>query len=147
MTHSHPLDRFFKAQAPVYDTVRAELRAGCKRTHWMWFVFPQIAGLGHSAIAQRYAIADLDEARAYLAHPVLGERLRECAQLAAGIADRTVDDIFGFPDNRKFHSSMTLFAIAAGGPSPFQECLLKFFGGRQDVLTMEKLKDQEKPLR
>jgi uncharacterized protein (DUF1810 family) len=141
MTHSHHLDRFVKAQAPVYDTVLAELRAGCKRSHWMWFVFPQIAGLGHSAMAQHYAIADLEEARSYLAHPVLGDRLRECTQVVAAIDGKTVDDIFGFPDNRKFHSSMTLFAIAADGPSLFQECLLKYFGSGQDFLTVEKLKD------
>jgi uncharacterized protein (DUF1810 family) len=142
MTHSYHLDRFLKAQAPLHDTVLAELRAGCKRTHWMWFVFPQIAGLGHSAMAQLYAIADLDEARAYLAHPVLGDRLRECTRVVMAIDGKTADDIFGFPDNRKFHSSMTLFALAAGGPSLFQECLLKYFGGGQDLLTVEKLKDQ-----
>lgn len=142
MTHSHHLDQFVQAQAPVYDTVLAELRSARKRTHWMWFVFPQITGLGHSAMAQHYAIENLEEARAYLAHPVLGERLRECTCIMAAIDGKTADDIFGFPDNRKFHSSLTLFSIAAGGASIFEQCLLKYFGGNQDLLTLEKLKEQ-----
>src|SRR5580692_6153851 len=104
------LERFVTAQAPVIDRVRAELRAGSKRSHWMWFVFPQIAGLGSSAMAQRYAIASLDEAGAYLAHPVLGPRLRDCTALALDVAGRTAHQIFGNPDDLKFHSSLTLFA-------------------------------------
>ncbi len=107
------LQRFVAAQQPVYATVVAELRAGRKRTHWMWFVFPQLEGLGHSAMAQRYAISSLDEAVAYLAHPILGPRLRECAAIVAGIADRSIEDIFGHPDDLKFRSSMTLFASVA----------------------------------
>src|SRR4029077_21032235 len=103
------LKRFLDAQAPVIDRVRSELRAGAKRSHWMWFVFPQIAGLGHSAMAQRYAIASLDEAKAYAAHPVLGARLRECTALVLAVEDKSVHAIFGSPDDLKFHSCMTLF--------------------------------------
>jgi len=107
------LERFLDAQAPVIGQVQSELRAGTKRTHWMWFVFPQIAGLGHSAMAQRYAIASLDEAKAYAAHPVLGARLRDCTALVLAVEGKTVHQIFGSPDDLKFHSCMTLFARAA----------------------------------
>ena len=109
------LQRFVDAQRPVYDTAVRELRAGRKRSHWMWFIFPQISGLGHSVTSQTFALSSLAEAAAYLAHPVLGQRLRECAALLAGVEGRSVDEIFGHPDDLKFHSSMTLFAHAAPG--------------------------------
>jgi uncharacterized protein (DUF1810 family) len=133
------LERFVEAQNGVYDTALAELRAGRKRTHWMWFIFPQIEGLGHSAMAQRYAIRSADEAAAYLAHPVLGPRLRACATAVASHDDRGVDEIFGHPDNLKFHSSMTLFADVAPDEAIFQACLDQFFDGRADPATLERL--------
>jgi uncharacterized protein (DUF1810 family) len=133
------LERFVEAQNGVYDTALAELRAGRKRTHWMWFIFPQIEGLGHSAMAQRYAIRSADEAAAYLAHPVLGPRLRACATAVASHDDRGVDEIFGHPDNLKFHSSMTLFADVAPDEAIFQACLDQFFDGRADPATVERL--------
>jgi uncharacterized protein (DUF1810 family) len=136
------LDRFndfVAAQDRVYDAVCRELTAGEKRTHWMWFVFPQLAGLGSSAMAQKFAIRSLDEARLYLAHPVLGERLRECTRLVLAVPDRGVDDIFGYPDNLKFHSSMTLFAAAAPGEPLFAEALDRFFGGQPDEQTLKLL--------
>jgi uncharacterized protein (DUF1810 family) len=133
------LERFVEAQNGVYETALAELRAGRKRTHWMWFIFPQIEGLGHSAMAQRYAIRSADEAAAYLAHPVLGPRLRACAAAVASHADRGVDEIFGHPDNLKFHSSMTLFADVAPDEAIFQACLDQFFDGRADPATLERL--------
>lgn len=132
-------DRFAAAQAPVYIRVVAELRAGRKQSHWMWFIFPQIAGLGHSATAQRYAIASLDEARAYLAHDILGPRLKECAALVVAVQGRTIEEIFGFPDDLKFHSSMTLFARAAPEEVVFREVLIKYFGGEEDRATMERI--------
>jgi uncharacterized protein (DUF1810 family) len=133
------LERFVDAQHGIYDTALAELRAGHKRTHWMWFIFPQIGGLGHSAMAQRYAIRSADEAAAYLAHPVLGPRLRACAAAVASHHDRGVDEIFGHPDNLKFHSSMTLFADIAPDEAIFQTCLDQFFDGRPDPATLERL--------
>jgi uncharacterized protein (DUF1810 family) len=133
------LDRFVEAQAPVYNKVLAELEAGRKTTHWMWFIFPQIAGLGHSAMAQRYAIASADEAAAYLAHPLLGERLRECASLVAAHDDKEVADIFDPPDDLKFHSSMTLFAEIAPDEFIFTECINKFFDGVPDQATIDRL--------
>ena len=141
MTSDDPfnLARFVEAQAPVIEPVRGELRAGQKRSHWIWFVFPQIAGLGSSAMSARYAIGSLDEARAYLAHPVLGPRLRECTGLVLGVEGRTVDAIFGHPDNLKFHSSMTLFAQAAPDERVFADALAKYFGGERDAKTVEKI--------
>ncbi|MGZ8288925.1 MAG: DUF1810 domain-containing protein [Telluria sp.] len=135
------LGRFEQAQAPVYHTVLDELGSGRKRSHWMWFVFPQLAGLGHSSMAQRYAIASVDEAQAYLAHPVLGERLRECSALVLSVQGASVDDIFGHPDNMKFHSSMTLFAAVPGADPVFGQCLDKYFGGAPDALTLSRLKE------
>jgi uncharacterized protein (DUF1810 family) len=140
------LQRFVRAQDPVYRQVLTELRAGQKRTHWMWFIFPQLAGLGHSPIAQLYAISSLNEARAYLAHPVLGARLRECAALVNAIAssetrgDRDVHQIFGSPDDLKFHSSVTLFARASDGEQVFADAIVKYFGGEEDSATVELLK-------
>ena len=133
------LERFVEAQNGVYDTALAELRAGHKRTHWMWFIFPQVEGLGHSAMAQRYAIRSADEAAAYLAHPVLGPRLRACAAAVASHHDSGVDEIFGHPDNLKFRSSMTLFADVAPDEAIFQTCLDQFFDGRPDPATQERL--------
>jgi uncharacterized protein (DUF1810 family) len=139
MDHEFDLDRFVSAQDPVYSDVLAELRTGKKRTHWMWFVFPQIAGLGQSEMARTYAIASSDEAAAYLAHPVLGPRLRECARLVATHRDMDVGDIFDGPDDRKFHSSMTLFNDIAPDEAVFQTCLDQFFDGRPDAATLARL--------
>ncbi|HEY6414436.1 MAG TPA: DUF1810 domain-containing protein [Edaphobacter sp.] len=133
------LERFVEAQEGVYEQACAELRAGRKRSHWMWFVFPQIRGLGSSPMAVRYAISGLEEARAYLAHPVLGPRLRECAGIVVGVEGRTVEEIFGYPDDLKFHSSMTLFAKAAGDGGVFGEALEKYFGGEMDRGTLERI--------
>jgi uncharacterized protein (DUF1810 family) len=133
------LQRFVGAQKPVYETVVAELRAGRKRSHWMWFIFPQISGLGHSVTAQTFAVSSLAEAAAYLAHPVLGPRLRECAALVASIEQRSIDEIFDYPDDMKFHSSMTLFARAAPREPIFAVCLQKYFGGQPDPRTLARL--------
>ena len=133
------LQRFVAAQHPVYPMVLSELSAGRKRSHWMWFIFPQISGLGHSATAQAFAVSSLAEAVAYLAHPTLGPRLRECAALVAGIEGRSIDEIFGHPDDLKFHSSMTLFARAAPGERIFATCLDKYFEGHADPQTLERL--------
>ncbi|SAL10906.1 hypothetical protein AWB73_00172 [Caballeronia turbans] len=140
MSDPYDLQRFVDAQESVIDDVRAELSAGRKRTHWMWFVFPQIAGLGHSAMAQRYAISSRDEARAYLAHPVLGARLVELTRIVGGVQGRSVGDIFGYPDDMKFHSSMTLFAHTADDPGVFQEALRRYFGGQDDEATLARLR-------
>jgi uncharacterized protein (DUF1810 family) len=126
---SESLERFVSAQTGTYEAALAELTAGHKRSHWMWFVFPQIAGLGTSPTAQRYAIASLDEARAYLAHPVLGPRLRECAGALLGLGNRTAAEILGYPDDLKLRSSMTLFARAAADPGVFQAVLDRYFPG------------------
>ncbi|MDP3761340.1 MAG: DUF1810 domain-containing protein [Ramlibacter sp.] len=133
------LSRFVQAQAAVYPQVVAELRAGRKRSHWMWFVFPQIEGLGHSAMAQRYAVGSLDEARAHLEHPVLGARLRECSALVLAVPAKTAHEIFGSPDDLKFHSSMTLFHRAAPAEPVFGECLRKYFAGQEDTSTLARL--------
>lgn len=133
------LQRFVDAQNAVYDTVCAELRAGRKRSHWMWFIFPQIAGLAHSAAAHMFAISSLDEAKAYLDHPVLGARLRECSQLVAAIDGRTVEQIFGYPDDLKFRSSMTLFAQTTTDNAVFIDCLQKYFAGQPDPATLALL--------
>jgi uncharacterized protein (DUF1810 family) len=136
------LQRFVDAQAGVYDTVLAELHAGRKRSHWIWFVFPQLRGLGHSPTAVRYGISSLDEARAYLAHDVLGPRLRECAGLLRRIHGSSADDVFGWPDNLKVRSSMTLFGVAADDPavaSDFYAVLDKFYDGEPDPDTVERL--------
>jgi uncharacterized protein (DUF1810 family) len=135
---SDDLERFVSAQDGVYPEALAELKAGRKRTHWMWFVFPQIAGLGASATAQRYAIASLDMARAYLAHPVLGPRLRECARTLLAIDGRSATDIFGYPDDLKLRSSMTLFARAADDPEVFEAVLDRYYDG-PDQRTLERL--------
>src|SRR4051812_36081682 len=133
------LDRFVLAQEGVYDDAVRELRAGRKTSHWMWFVFPQIAGLGRSPTAQRYAIGSLDEAEAYLAHPVLGERLRECARLLTELEGRSAEQVFGGLDAQKLRSSMTLFARAAPGEPLFADVLAKYFGGEKDLATLQRL--------
>jgi len=136
------LERFLAAQAPIYAHALAELREGDKRSHWMWFVFPQIAGLGASPMAQRYAIGSLDEARAYLAHPVLGRRLRESIAAVMAVEDRSARQILGSPDDLKFRSSMTLFREAASDDPMFQQALDKHFAGEPDPLTLELLSAQ-----
>lgn len=133
------LARFVEAQEPVYVRALAELRAGHKRSHWMWFVFPQIQGLGSSEMAQRYAIASEDEAAAYLAHPVLGRRLRECAAIVAALDGPSAYDIFGHPDALKFRSSMTLFADVAPDEAVFQACIDKYFDGEADPETLARV--------
>jgi uncharacterized protein (DUF1810 family) len=136
----YDLRRFVEAQAEVYEQVCAELRAGRKRSHWMWFVFPQIRGLGSSPMAARYAISSLEEARAYLQHAVLGARLRECTAIACEVKGRTVEEIFGYPDDLKFFSSMTLFARAASdGDAVFGQALGRYFGGEMDRGTLERI--------
>jgi uncharacterized protein (DUF1810 family) len=137
--HYVDLHRFLTAQEPTYNTVLAELRAGRKSSHWIWFIFPQIAGLGHSAMAQQYAIASLDEAKAYLQHPVLGQRLRECTQLMLNVTGRSAEEIFPYPDNLKFRSCMTLFMAATTDNKMFQDALLKYFDGKPDPLTLDLL--------
>ncbi len=141
------LQRFVDAQASCFAQVRSELVAGQKRSHWMWFVFPQIRGLGSSPMAQRFAISGLDEADAYLAHPVLGPRLRDCTALVNAVDGRSIDDIFGYPDDLKFHSSVTLFAWAVShGPlmtaldnQVFADALAKYFNGVPDQATLDRL--------
>lgn len=133
------LERFVQAQEPVIERVLAELRAGRKASHWMWFVFPQIQGLGHSPMAQRFAIASRAEAEAYLLHPVLGPRLRECARLVNEVAGRSIEEIFGYPDYLKFRSSMTLFAQASADNRVFLDALSKYFGGECGPLTLDRL--------
>lgn len=133
------LQRFVDAQSGVIDRVYTELRGGRKRSHWMWFVFPQTSGLGSSATAQKFAISSLAEAETYLAHSMLGPRLRSCAALVNAIEGRSIQHIFGYPDHLKFHSSMTLFARAAPHEPDFQAALDKFFGGKLDMLTLDRL--------
>jgi uncharacterized protein (DUF1810 family) len=133
------LKRFVDAQRPVYDDVVAELRAGRKRSHWMWFVFPQLRGLGGSAMAARFGIASLDEAGAYLRHELLGPRLHECARLVSAVQGRSIGQIFGSPDDLKLCSSMTLFARATEDNADFVAVLDKYYDGRQDRLTLERL--------
>lgn len=156
----HNLERYVAAQEPVFAQVCAELAAGRKHSHWMWFIFPQLAGLGSSPTARLYAIGSLAEARAYLAHPLLGERLRACTRLVNAVQGRGVEEIFGYPDHLKFHSCMTLFAYAAreralpgeaasarrddpaaraGGPGLFSAALQRYFAGEEDALTRQLL--------
>jgi uncharacterized protein (DUF1810 family) len=137
------LQRFLDAQAGVYEHVLAELRDGRKRTHWMWFIFPQIAGLGSSPMARHFAISGRAEALAYLAHPTLGQRLRQCTELVNQvpnqIPNRAIAQIFGYPDDLKFRSSVTLFAAVAPGEAVFQQTLENFFGGTPDPATLARL--------
>ncbi|MFZ1179371.1 MAG: DUF1810 domain-containing protein [Mycobacterium sp.] len=135
------LNRFVKAQAPVYRDVVDELRGGRKRSHWMWFVFPQLRGLGSSPMAARYGISSLEEAGAYLRHHLLGPRLHECAQLVNRAHGRSIGEIFGSPDDLKLCSSMTLFARATDDNQDFIALLDKYYDGRQDQLTLARLTD------
>ena len=135
----HDLDRFLDAQAGIYEAALAELRAGRKRGHWMWFVFPQCAGLGQSETSRRYAIRSLEEAQAYLGHAVLGARLRACVAAALQVEGCTAEAIFGFPDVLKFHSSLTLFTRAAPEEALFREALAKYCGGVLDPRTLALL--------
>lgn len=136
------LERFVIVQAPVYHAVVAELQAGRKRSHWMWFVFPQLEGLGSSAMAQRYAIGSLDEARAYLAHPVLGPRLRECCGLLLALPGSDIHAVMGSPDDIKLRSCLTLFRQAAPQETVFGQCLAKYYGGEADAQTLALLSRQ-----
>jgi len=133
------LERFVRAQDGVIADVRAELRAGRKASHWMWFVFPQLAGLGRSEMARRYALSGRAEAEAYLAHPVLGVRLRECTALVNAVEGRSIHQIFGSPDDLKFLSCMTLFAAVGPGDAAFAQALDRYFGGVRDAQTVARL--------
>ena len=137
------LERFIEAQAPVYDQALAELRAGQKQSHWMWFIFPQIAGLGQSPTSRAFAIQTLGEARAYLAHPVLGARLRECCQAVMNLRGKSAEEIFGAIDTMKFRSCLTLFTEADHDEVVFYNLLEKFFDGDPDEATLEILSDLE----
>ena len=131
------LQRFVRAQEGDYERALAEVRSGRKRSHWMWYVFPQFAGLGQSSMSQRYAINTLGEARAYLAHPILGARLKGIAEAVLGVQDRTAHEMFGSPDDLKRQSSATLFALVSPEDSVFHWIIEKYFGGRQDEKTLE----------
>jgi uncharacterized protein (DUF1810 family) len=139
MEDPHDLERFIEAQSRVIEQVRAELRQGSKRGHWMWFIFPQIRGLGSSPTAVHFAIASREEAAAYLKHPVLGPRLVECTRLVLGVKGRTSEQMFGEIDSMKFRSSMTLFAEVTLKETVFQEALQKYFDGEADNMTLEIL--------
>jgi uncharacterized protein (DUF1810 family) len=141
MTGDDPFDlqRFLDAQADSYDRAFAELRAGRKTSHWIWYVFPQLKGLGLSQASQFYGLSGLDEARAFLAHPVLGPRLRECVEAMLATGDSAADDVLGFTDAMKFRSSMTLFAKAAPRDALFARALARFFNGEQDRKTLDLL--------
>ncbi|HEY2033902.1 MAG TPA: DUF1810 domain-containing protein [Rhizomicrobium sp.] len=146
MGQSFDLDRFVAAQDPVYEQVKAELKNGRKTSHWMWFVFPQLAGLAGSDMSKRYAISSLDEARAYLAHPVLGMRLREAAALVLETKGKSAGEIFGHPDDLKFQSCMTLFRHAAPEDTEtlFRDALARFYGGKEDAHTAAALEAEQK---
>ena len=139
MKDPYNLQRFIEAQEPVYAQVCAELWEGRKTGHWMWFIFPQIRGLGSSETAKYFAIAGRQEATAYVAHPVLGPRLRECAALVLRTENKSVEQIFGYPDNLKFHSSMTLFAQGSEDNQVFLDALKKYFSGALDPQTLARL--------
>jgi uncharacterized protein (DUF1810 family) len=134
------LQRFVDAQNSIYHQVLAELRRGQKESHWMWFVFPQIQGLGYSNMSRKYAISSREEAEAYLSHPILGQRLRECTDLVNQIEGSSIGEIFGYPDDLKFHSSVTLFSEVARDDSTLREALRKYFGGQTDQATMKVLR-------
>jgi uncharacterized protein (DUF1810 family) len=129
----------------VHDTALAELRAGRKRTHWMWFVFPQVAGLGASPMARRYAIGSLAEARAYLDHPLLGRRLSECAEALLALEGREARDVLGYPDDLKLRSCATLFAAVAPPGSPFERLLARYYGGQRDPETLRRIEGADPP--
>ena len=137
---THNLQRFVEAQDRVFEQVRAELRAGRKQGHWMWFIFPQVKGLGHSPTAIEYGIGSRSEAEAYLKHPILGPRLEECTELVNKVSGSSIDEILGYPDNLKFRSSMTLFSLVSPDSKAFEQALGKYFGGQADQRTVELLK-------
>jgi uncharacterized protein (DUF1810 family) len=139
MTDRYNLERFVKAQNPLFQQVCAELERGRKQSHWMWFIFPQIKGLGQSYMATEFAISSRAEAEAYLNHPILGSRLRKCTQLVMKLEGREITDILGYPDNLKFRSSMTLFAEATTDNQIFKDALQKYFDGESDRLTLDRL--------
>jgi uncharacterized protein (DUF1810 family) len=138
MNDPYALQRFVEAQRQTFQQACEELRAGAKRSHWMWFIFPQIKGLGRSETAKKFAVSSREEAEAYLRHPVLGPRLRECARLACLVEGRSAHEIFGAPDDLKFRSSMTLFAAVAPD-DVFSQALVKYFDGKADPATVERL--------
>ena len=137
MTDPFDLDRFVRAQDATYEQALAEIKSGRKRSHWMWYVFPQVAGLGQSAMSQRYAIRSLAEAKAYLAHPILGPRLTACADALLSVKQRSAHEIFGSPDDLKLRSSATLFALASAGDSVFHRVIEQYFAGRLDRTTVD----------
>lgn len=143
MEDIYNLQRFVTAQDPIFEQVVKELAAGQKRSHWMWYIFPQIKGLGHSAMAQEFAISSKAEAEAYLDHPVLGLRLRQCTQVVIDVQGRSIEQIFHFPDHLKFHSSMTLFMASTTDNQLFKTALEKYFGGKPDQLTLDILKNRK----
>ncbi len=138
MTDPFDLERFVQAQDPVYRDVQGELGRGRKQTHWMWFIFPQVAGLGFSAMSQRYAIGSRAEAKAYLAHPILGKRLIDCTRRVLAVEGRTINAILGAPDDAKFRSSMTLFGAVSDEPI-FDQAIARYFAGERDRATLEIL--------
>ncbi len=133
------LERFVDAQNPVYCRVCAELQQGFKRSHWMWFIFPQIEGLGHSPMARKFEISSLEEAKAYLRHPILGSRLIHCTKLVSQTKGRPINEILGYPDDLKFRSSMTLFAHATPDNQVFEDALQKYFEGQYDPISLERM--------
>jgi uncharacterized protein (DUF1810 family) len=133
------LSRFLSAQESVFETALRELRQGRKASHWMWFIFPQLDGLGTSSMAKKYAISGLEEARAYLRHPVLGPRLLECCRAILSVEGKSASEIMGYPDDMKLRSSMTLFSLVDGSPSEFREVLSKVFEGKPDQRTRQLL--------
>ena len=139
MTQDFDLERFVTAQEPVYAQALAEIRSGRKRSHWMWFIFPQVQGLGWSSMSQRFAISGLDEARAYLQHPVLGPRLVECMQAVLQITGKSAEDILGSPDDMKLRSCATLYAAVSPPESVFQQVLDRYFDGQRDEQTLSRL--------
>lgn len=139
MSDPYDLQRFVDAQRPIYDRALAELKAGLKQSHWMWFIFPQIAGLGRSETARRYAIQNAEEAKAYVEHPLLGPRLEGCAHALLAHSERPARQILGMPDDMKLHSSMTLFAAVAPERGVFQQNLDAFFAGQPDSATLSRL--------
>jgi uncharacterized protein (DUF1810 family) len=139
MDDPHDLRRFLQGQAPVYDVALSEIRAGRKRSHWMWFIFPQLAGLGSSPVSQHYAISGVAEAAAYLQHPVLGPRLIECAEAVLAVEGRTAFDIFGSPDDAKLRSCATLFALVSPPGSVFERLLEQYYPGGPDGRTRRLL--------
>jgi uncharacterized protein (DUF1810 family) len=133
------LSRFVSAQESVFETALRELRSGQKQSHWMWFIFPQLDGLGSSAMAKKYALRSLDEAGAFLSHPLLGPRLLECCRALLSVEGKSASEIMGYPDDMKLSSSMTLFSLLESSPPEFRDVLIKFFQGNQDQRTRQLL--------